>query len=128
MHLFNGSNVGVLGIDLAEAIEINPLFLAATVLSRDTRQTSKRFGLVGIHQQDLSPVLRCQVDSAASLDAIPRHAPVEAPTPDAARSLAASLQSSWHRSRGDQPSAPPLPSRARRPDDGDTDDADTEEA
>jgi signal transduction histidine kinase len=29
----------------------------------------------------------------------PRHAPVEAPAPEAARTLAASLQSSWHRSR-----------------------------
>ena len=40
--------------------------------------------------------------AAANPEGIPRHAPVEAPTPDDARSLAASLQSSWHRSRGDQ--------------------------
>ena len=65
---------------------------------------------------------------AANSDAIPRHAPVEAPTPDDARSLAASLQSSWHRSRGDQFPAPPLASRTRRPDDGNKDDADSEEA
>jgi signal transduction histidine kinase len=68
------------------------------------------------------------VGSAANSDGIPRHTPVEAPTPDDARSLAASLQSSWQRSRGDQFPARPLPSRARRPDDGDIDDADNEEA
>ena len=59
-------------------------------------------------------------------EGIPRHAPVEAPSPDDARSLAASLQSSWHRSRGAQ--SPPLTARARRPDDGYKDDADNEEA
>jgi signal transduction histidine kinase len=59
---------------------------------------------------------------------IPRPAPVEAPTPDDARSLAASLQSSWHRSRGDQVPAPPLTARRRRPADGDRDDAGNEEA
>jgi hypothetical protein len=68
------------------------------------------------------------VGPAANPDGIPRHVPVEAPTPDAARSLASSLQSSWHRSRGDQLSAPPLPSRTRRSADGDNDDADDEEA
>jgi signal transduction histidine kinase len=59
-------------------------------------------------------------------EGIPRHAPVEAPSPDDARSLAASLQSSWHRSRGAQ--SPPLTARVRRPDDGYKDDADNEEA
>ena len=63
---------------------------------------------------------------AANPEAIPRQAPVEAPTPDDARSLAASLQSSWHRSRGAQ--SPPLPTRGRRPDEGYEDDADNEEA
>jgi len=65
-------------------------------------------------------------DGAGDADGIPRHAPVEAPTPDDARSLAASLQSSWHRSRSAQ--SPPLTARARRPDDGYRDDADNEEA
>jgi signal transduction histidine kinase len=65
-------------------------------------------------------------DGAANPEAIPRQAPVEAPTPDDARSLAASLQSSWHRSRGAQ--SPPLPARGRRPDEGYEDDADNEEA
>ena len=65
-------------------------------------------------------------DGAANPEAIPRPAPVEAPTPDDARSLAASLQSSWHRSRGAQ--SPPLPTRGRRPDEGYEDDADNEEA
>ncbi len=64
---------------------------------------------------------------AVSVDSGPRHAPVEAPSPDAARSLAASLQSSWHRSREASPAAPPLPAR-RRSDDDDNDDADNEEA
>jgi anti-sigma regulatory factor (Ser/Thr protein kinase) len=59
-------------------------------------------------------------------EGIPRHAPVEAPTPDDARSLAASLQSSWNRSRGAQ--SPPLTARRRRPDDGNEDDVDNEEA
>ena len=57
---------------------------------------------------------------------IPRHVPVEAPTPDDARSLAASLQSSWHRSRDTQPPAPPLTARVRRTDDARTDDARTD--
>ncbi len=57
---------------------------------------------------------------------IPRHVPVEAPTPDDARSLAASLQSSWHRSRDTQPPAPPLTARVRRTDDGRTDDGRTD--
>ena len=65
-------------------------------------------------------------DDAVNPEGIPRHAPVEAPSPDDARSLAASLQSSWHRSRGAQ--SPPLTARVRRPDDGYRDDADTEEA
>jgi hypothetical protein len=65
-------------------------------------------------------------DGAESPEGIPRQAPVEAPTPDDARSLAASLQSSWHRSRGAQ--SPPLPARGRRPDEGYEDDADNEEA
>jgi signal transduction histidine kinase len=65
-------------------------------------------------------------DGAANPEGIPRQAPVEAPTPDDARSLAASLQSSWHRSRGAQ--SPPLPVRGRRPDEGHEDDADNEEA
>ncbi len=52
---------------------------------------------------------------------IPRHVPVEAPTPDDARSLAASLQSSWHRSRDTQPPAPPLTARVRRSDDDNAD-------
>jgi hypothetical protein len=68
------------------------------------------------------------VGPAENSGGIPRPAPVEAPTPDDARSLAASLQSSWQRSRGDQVPAPPLASRARRPADGDRDDADNEEA
>ena len=63
---------------------------------------------------------------AVTPEVIPRHAPVEAPTPDDARSLAASLQSSWQRSRSAQ--SPPLTTRARRPDDGYRDDADNEEA
>ena len=58
---------------------------------------------------------------------IPRHVPVEAPTPDDARSLAASLQSSWHRSRDTQPPAPPLTARVRRTDDGRTDDGRTDD-
>jgi signal transduction histidine kinase len=62
---------------------------------------------------------------AVNPEGIPRHAPVEAPTPDDARSLAASLQSSWNRSRGTQS---PLPTRGRQPDDGYEDDADNEEA
>ena len=66
-------------------------------------------------------------DAAANHEGIPRQPPVEAPTPDDARSLAASLQSSWHRSRGAQ-SPPPLPARGRRPDQGYEDDADNEEA
>ena len=71
------------------------------------------------------------VDDGADGDVNPegsptRHAPVEAPSPDDARSLAASLQSSWHRSRGAQ--SPPLIARARRPDDSYRDDADNEEA
>ena len=73
---------------------------------------------------------RVRPDSQAGDDAdpavtpaggIPRHVPVEAPTPDDARSLAASLQSSWHRSRDTQPPAPPLTARVRRTDDGRTD-------
>jgi signal transduction histidine kinase len=62
------------------------------------------------------------------LEVIPRHAPVEAPTPDDARSLAASLQSSWHRSRQAPASGPTLPTRAGRPDDADNDDSENEEA
>jgi hypothetical protein len=65
-------------------------------------------------------------DGADGGGGIPRQAPVEAPTPDDARSLAASLQSSWHRSRGAQ--SPPLPARGRRPDEGYEVDADNEEA
>jgi signal transduction histidine kinase len=63
---------------------------------------------------------------AGNPEGIPRHTPVEAPTPDDARSLASSLQSSWQRSRSTQ--SPPLTARARRPDDGYRDDADNEEA
>jgi signal transduction histidine kinase len=65
-------------------------------------------------------------NGAVSPAGIPRHEPVEAPTPDDARSLAASLQSSWQRSRSAQ--SPPLTTRTRRPDDGYRDDADNEEA
>jgi signal transduction histidine kinase len=57
----------------------------------------------------------------------PRHALVEAPTPDDARSLAASLQSSWHRSRHGQFPAPPLATRAGRADDANADDANYQE-
>jgi signal transduction histidine kinase len=64
--------------------------------------------------------------AAASPEGSPRQPPVEAPTPDDARSLAASLQSSWHRSRG--AASPPLPTRGRRTDEGYEDDADNEEA
>jgi anti-sigma regulatory factor (Ser/Thr protein kinase) len=81
-------------------------------------------------------------DGGATFESVPRSAPVEAPTPDDARSLAASLQSSWNRSRSAQPapSSPlaqsPLPTRGRRPDDafddrpgdGFDDGADNEEA
>jgi signal transduction histidine kinase len=63
---------------------------------------------------------------AVSAEGIARHEPVEAPTPDDARSLAASLQSSWQRSRSAQ--SPPLTTRARRTDDGYRDDAANEEA
>ena len=63
---------------------------------------------------------------AANPEGIARQAPVEAPTPDDARSLAASLQSSWHRSRG---ASPALPTRSRRPDEGyEDDDPENEEA
>jgi len=58
---------------------------------------------------------------------IPRHVPVDAPSPDDARSLASSLQSSWHRSREAQPPAPPLAARVRRTDDGYTDDGYTDD-
>jgi signal transduction histidine kinase len=58
---------------------------------------------------------------AVNPEVVSRHDPVEAPTPDHARGLAASLQSSWNRSRDDQPSPSspsPLPTRGRGPVDG----------
>src|SRR2546429_2478848 len=67
MHLLYSSNGRIFGIDLAQPVQVRAQRVGIPVLLGITCQASKSFGLIGIDQKNLLPVLRCQVHAVSSL-------------------------------------------------------------
>jgi hypothetical protein len=67
VHVFDLRDLRILGVDLAQTIEILALPGHIAALFCVSRQSGEGFGLIGIHQQDLMPVLRGEVHATARL-------------------------------------------------------------
>ena len=67
MHLLYSGNGRIFGIDLAQPVQVRAQRVGIPVLLGITCQASESFGLIGIDQQNLLPVLRCQVHAVSSL-------------------------------------------------------------
>jgi hypothetical protein len=68
VHLLDGRDGGVVGIDFAQTIEIPAQPVGITVLLREPRQADQGFRLIWIDQKDLIPILRRQIRSPPRLE------------------------------------------------------------